>query len=213
METVVMGPDTNPSWRTRQSLLSRLRRWEDHESWQEFFYTYWKLIYRTAVRAGLSDAEAQEVVQETVINVARKIEGFRYDPRKDSFRGWPLQLSRRGIQKQFYRRQRAQGKNSKYCDIDPWSGLADETPDPVSQLESVWNEEWEQNLMDAAITRVKKRVAPEQFQIFNFHVLKNMPAQQVAQTLKINVARVYLAKYRLVKMLRQEIKRLERKYL
>src|SRR3989442_6327941 len=45
--------------------------------WQEFFDTYGKLIHRIAVKAGLSDAEAQDVVQETVIVVARKIPGFK----------------------------------------------------------------------------------------------------------------------------------------
>ena len=65
---------------TRRSLLSRLKDWEDQASWQEFFDTYSRLIYCIAVKAGLTDAEAQDVVQETVIVVARKIPGFKYDP-------------------------------------------------------------------------------------------------------------------------------------
>ncbi|PYJ80685.1 MAG: hypothetical protein DME22_23565 [Verrucomicrobia bacterium] len=70
---------------TRESLLSRLKDWEDRESWQDFFDTYWRLIYGIARKAGLSDAEAQDIVQETVISVARKIEGFKYDPAICSF--------------------------------------------------------------------------------------------------------------------------------
>src|SRR5262252_3704320 len=65
---------------TRESLLSRLKNWEDRESWQDFFDIYWKLIYSMARKAELTDAEAQDIVQETVISVARKIEGFKYDP-------------------------------------------------------------------------------------------------------------------------------------
>ena len=65
---------------TRRSLLSRLEDWDDQESWREFFNTYWKLIYGVALRAGLSDAEAQDVVQDTVVAVARKMQDFRYDP-------------------------------------------------------------------------------------------------------------------------------------
>ena len=41
---------------TRSSLLSRLQDWEDAASWQKFFNTSWKLIYNTAIKAGLSDA-------------------------------------------------------------------------------------------------------------------------------------------------------------
>ena len=61
---------------TRQSLLLRLRNLEDQLSWQEFFDRYWKLIYSVARRSGLSDAEAQDVVQETIISVSKKIAGF-----------------------------------------------------------------------------------------------------------------------------------------
>jgi DNA-directed RNA polymerase specialized sigma24 family protein len=66
---------------TRRSLLSRLRNLEDNASWQDFFETYWKLIYSAATKAGLSDADAQDVVQETVLTVTRRIGEFRYDPR------------------------------------------------------------------------------------------------------------------------------------
>jgi len=57
---------------TRRTLLSRLKNWNDQESWKEFFETYARLIYSVAAKAGLTDAEAQDVVQETVIIVARK---------------------------------------------------------------------------------------------------------------------------------------------
>src|SRR5580658_9537688 len=73
---------------TRRSLLSRLKNWNDNESWRVFFYTYWRLIYNTAVRAGLNDAQAQDVVQETIISVLKSIPSFQYDPSKGTFKGW-----------------------------------------------------------------------------------------------------------------------------
>ena len=71
---------------TRETLLSRLKDMGDEDSWQEFFETYWKLIYGTARKAGLADDEAQDIVQETVISVAKNIEGFKYDPRSAPLR-------------------------------------------------------------------------------------------------------------------------------
>ena len=61
---------------TRRSLLDRLRDWEDQAGWREFFDTYWKFIYSMAVRSGLSDQEAEDVVQETVTSVARRCRSF-----------------------------------------------------------------------------------------------------------------------------------------
>ena len=67
-------PDTCDEWiPTRQSLLTRLKHWDDQEGWQEFFDTYWRLIYGVARKAGLNDTEAQEVVQASVITVAKKM--------------------------------------------------------------------------------------------------------------------------------------------
>ena len=79
---------------TRASLLDRLRDCQDQASWQEFFDTYWRLIYTVATQAGLSDAEAQDVVQETVISVAKNVGEFRYDPKICSFKTWMLRMTR-----------------------------------------------------------------------------------------------------------------------
>jgi Sigma-70 region 2 len=70
---------------TRASLLSRLHDLTDSDSWRAFFETYWRLLYNVARKSGLNDVEAQDVVQETVIAVARKMPEFRYDPAKGFF--------------------------------------------------------------------------------------------------------------------------------
>src|ERR1700687_5464913 len=79
---------------TRKTLLSRLKDAGDDASWRVLFDTYWKLIYGTAVKAGLGDAEAQDVVQETVIAVARNMGEFNYNPGRCSFKSWLLQVTR-----------------------------------------------------------------------------------------------------------------------
>ena len=90
---------------TRRSLVERLVNLEDRRRWQEFFERYWKLIYGVARRAGLSDAEAQDVVQETVITVAKNIS--KYERTAGSFQNWLLHITRWRIADQF--RKRAPG--------------------------------------------------------------------------------------------------------
>src|SRR5438034_9005105 len=99
-------PDLIP---TRRSLLSRLRDLGDQESWSDFFYSYWQLIYEVALKAGLGDAEAQEVVQETVISVGKQMPGFRYDPARGRFKGWLLQITRRRIADHVRKQSQASG--------------------------------------------------------------------------------------------------------
>ena len=86
---------------TRQSLLVRLKNWEDQASWKDFFETYWRLIYGAALKAGLTETEAQEVVQETVITVAKGLRKSELDPARGSFKGWLLHTTRWKIADQF----------------------------------------------------------------------------------------------------------------
>jgi hypothetical protein len=72
---------------TRQSLLARLKDVRHPESWRDFFDTYWRLIHAAAVKAGLTDCEAQEVVQEVMTGAAKKTPEFTYEPGKDSESG------------------------------------------------------------------------------------------------------------------------------
>src|SRR5204862_8241220 len=88
-----MNDSAQDSRATRWSLLSRLKNWEDQQSWREFFDTYWRLIYSVGIKAGLTDAEAQDVVQDTVLSVAKKIHEFRCDPVSGSFKAWLLKLT------------------------------------------------------------------------------------------------------------------------
>jgi DNA-directed RNA polymerase specialized sigma24 family protein len=71
---------------TRETLLLRLKGIDDHASWQDFFDIYWRLIYGVAVKAGLNEDEAQDVLQDTVATVAKNIPKFRYDPTKCAFK-------------------------------------------------------------------------------------------------------------------------------
>src|SRR5439155_12166644 len=99
---IVNDADSIP---TRQSLLARLKDCGDQESWREFFDTYWRLIHATALKAGLTDTEAQEVVQEVMIAAAEKMAEVTYEPGKDSLKGWLLAVTRWKVADQFRKRQ------------------------------------------------------------------------------------------------------------
>jgi RNA polymerase sigma-70 factor (ECF subfamily) len=195
---------------TRASLLSRLKNWDDQDSWKDFFDTYWKLIYATAIKAGLSDAEAQDVVQETVVSVAKKMQEFKYDPSLGTFKGWLLQLTRWRITNQFRKRQ-----PHNTTDGDP-GGLStlDSIPDPASlDLTAYWNEERQKNLIDSAIERVKKQTCARQYEIFYLHVVKKFPAAEVAKTLNVTRGQVYLAKLRVSARVKKIVRQLEKKMI
>src|SRR6266498_2553495 len=92
------------SLETRPSLLHRLQSGDDPQSWQEFYRVYGGLIRFFAAKAGLTADEAEEVVQETAIGVARRLREFVYDPKVCRFKTWLLNLTRWRIQNQLRKR-------------------------------------------------------------------------------------------------------------
>jgi RNA polymerase sigma-70 factor (ECF subfamily) len=199
---------------TRQSLLTRLKNWDDQEGWRDFFETYWRLIYGVARKANLSDAEAQEVVQETVIAIAKKMKRgeFRYDPAQGSFKGWLLTLTQWRISDQFRKRQQAA---NRHPDVDRKTGIMEAVPDEAAaeRFSRYWDAEWRNNVMQAALDKVRPRVSPRALQIFQLHVQKEWPVEKVAQTLGVSRAEVYLAKHRVSAKLQKELAKLERRYV
>jgi RNA polymerase sigma factor (sigma-70 family) len=195
---------------TRASLLARLKDWEDDASWQEFFDAYWQLMFRVALRSGLTETEAQDTVQETVLAVAKNIKQFEYDPARCSFKSWLMLITRQRIIWQLRKRLPGGLPSAGPNDGTARTSTIERISDPnVVDLDAVWDEEWQKNLMSAALERVKRQVSPRQFQIFDLYALRNWSARQVAQTLRIGVAQVYMAKHRVSGLLRKEVKKLD----
>ena len=196
---------------TRRSLLSRLKNWDNHDSWREFFNTYWRLIYDVARKAGLDDAEAQDTVQETLISVAKEMPGFRYDPERGSFKGWLLLVTRRRIADQLRKRYRAgEGKKLNPDDTAVAAEIAAQADESVPALDAVWEGEWKTHLLQAALARVKREVKPEHFQMFELHALKGFAASAVAKALGVSTVNVYVTRHRIAGLIRKEVKRLEK---
>jgi len=197
---------------TRSSLLGRLKDWEDQESWRDFFETYWRLIYSFALHRGLNHEEAQEVVQETVVAVAKSIGALRYDRRSCSFKTWLLTVTLSKIANQYARRARqlsfaGESPPEDAAGTDWLDRVSDEKGSP---WEEIWDEEWRSNIMECAIRRVKNRVPIEQYQMFDLFVNKQMTARDVAATLNVSVGHVYVAKHRVSKLICKELQTLER---
>jgi RNA polymerase sigma-70 factor (ECF subfamily) len=204
---------------TRHSLLNRLKDWDDRTSWQEFFDTYWRLIYNVGRQAGLTDAEAQDVVQETVIRVAKKIGEFEADPARGSFKAWLLQQTRWRIADQLRRRGKAgetsprpgAGRMSDLRSDASGTATVDRVPDPAGpDLDRAWDDEWREHASRTALERLKARVSARQYQMFDLHVLQGLSVLETARSLGVSVASVYMAKYRLSRLLQRETARLER---
>jgi len=142
----------------------------------------------------------------------KKMPGFQYDAEKGSFKNWLLRLTSWRITDQFRKRQKAINHEDLRDEDGPRTSTVERVADPLSlELEASWDEDWRKNLVDAAIERVKKKIDPKQFQVFDLYVVKKWPVSKVARTLKVNPGRVYLAKHRINSLIKKEITYLQTK--
>lgn len=196
---------------TRKSLIERLGNWEDQKSWDEFYKRYWKLIYSVALKSGLRSEEALDAVQETIIVIAKQQKEHRYDPKMGSFKSWLLNQTRWRIGDQFRKRAKdtAMVKPQWESEERNTATMDRYEDEKANHLESIWEAEWKKSLTDRALSSVKAKVTPKQFQIFDCYVVKDWSVLQVTRELGVSIAQVYLAKHRVGALVKKEILALE----
>src|SRR5688572_19737730 len=208
-----MAPTRTDPLPTHPTLLARLKNWDDQESWRHFFDTYWKLIYSAALKSGLTESESEEVVQETVLSVARTMPDFKYDPAACSFKTWLLHLTRKRIADQYRKRPAIAFTTAAHLRTDDETATIERLADPATMpLERMWDEEWRKNLMEAALESARSQVSSRQYQIFDLYVNKGWSVAEVARTLHVNMGQVYLAKHRVLVLVKKELRKLERQF-
>jgi RNA polymerase sigma-70 factor (ECF subfamily) len=182
---------------------------------------YGGLIRFCAEKAGLTADEAEEVVQETAIAMARHLPEYRYDPKVCRFKTWLLNQTSWRIKDQIRKREKLArvGGGAQKITGGPSASLSDEArtatvervPDPAAvDLDRLFETEWRKNLLTAAMERIKAKFSSKQFQIFDLLVRKEWPAGNVAKSLGVSLASVYLTKHRIATALKKEMAKLER---
>src|SRR5690606_28369932 len=84
---VVMN-ETSGASDTHSSLIARLANLDDSEAWREYVRSYETYVRRLVARAGVSQANVDDVVQQVQIAVARTIHQFHARRRPGAFRRW-----------------------------------------------------------------------------------------------------------------------------
>jgi RNA polymerase sigma factor (sigma-70 family) len=188
---------------TRATLLARLRHDPTNEgAWDEFVEHYGRHIYRWCRQWNLQDADAEDVTQEILVKLARKLRTFAYDPAR-SFRGW-LKTIAHHAWRDFADSRRGQAATGD-SNVQEMLHTVEAREDLVRKLEEAFDHE----LLEAAKIQVRLRVAPHTWEAFRLVALEGLPVADVAARVNLQVAMVYVAKSKVQKMLQEEIRKLE----
>jgi RNA polymerase sigma-70 factor (ECF subfamily) len=194
---------TDSHLRTRTSLLVRLRQAPpDQQAWAEFVDRYGRQIHAWCRRWGLQEADAQDVTQTVLLQLASKLQTFTYDPSL-RFRGWLKTLTHHAWS-DFVgaRRPVAAGGDSTIQDLLDTAQARD---DLAQRLQ----EAFDQELLELAVARVRERIEPHTWEAYRLTALEGRAGADVAAQLKMEVGTVYKAKSKVHAMLQETVARLQ----
>ena len=182
----------NDSPGTRASLLLRVRDAGDGPAWSQFVDIYGPLVYGYVRRRGLQDADAADLTQEVLARVSQAIRGLDYDPERGSFRGWLFTVVRNTLTNYLRRRKRHEQGSGDSEDV----ALLHEQPAP--EVDDLWDSEFKQRLFTWAANQVRTAVEEATWQAFWLTSVEGRAAMEVARSLDMSVAAVYMAKSRVL---------------
>lgn len=205
---------------TRISLILRLRESEDVQAWREFAEIYAPALYGLALRKGLQAADAEDVTQDILFGVARAIERFEPQGKFNSaskasektkhaaFRTWLSRIARNLIA-DFFRRKMKQPATQSH---DSWLPEDPQGTESASTLEAEFAQEYRRAVFRLAAKRVRSRVSEKSWAAFERTAVQGEPMEQVAKNLELAKGTLYVARSRVMKMLRIEVQQLEKEH-
>src|SRR5262245_52147907 len=190
---------------TRLSLLIRLRDLQDRDAWAQFVEVYAPLIYGYLRKRGLQDADAGDLTQACLRQVAARVGSFEYDPRRGSFRGWLFTVVRNKL-RDFLARA---GRPDQGSGDSGTQRLLEAQPAPEPAEADEWEREYRRGLLAWAAEQVRPPVQEATWQAFWQTAVEGRAGKEVARRLGLTAAAVYLARGRVMARLRALIREVQ----
>jgi RNA polymerase sigma-70 factor (ECF subfamily) len=197
--------DSTSASHTSITLLGRLgQQPADPVAWEAFVARYGPKIYGWCRHWGLQKADAEDVTQDVLLTLARKMGTFSYDPNR-SFRAWLKTVAHHAWSDFLQRRQRP-GQGSGDSQVATLLAGLPARDDLVTRLDA----EFDQEVLEAAVARVRLRVKPTTWEAYRLTAIEGLSGAAVAEQLGMKVSTVFNAKKNVHEMLQEEVRGLQR---
>jgi RNA polymerase sigma-70 factor (ECF subfamily) len=184
---------------TSGTLLGRLTGSPTDDDWRRLDELYRPLLRGWVARAGVPASDADDLVQDVLLVVFRKIAKFEWRG-QGAFRAWLRAILAHEL-RDYFRGQKNRPIATGGSDFQSW---LDELESRDSALSRLLDREHDEHVVASLLQTVQGDFAPMTWQAFLRHVQEGEPAGQVAEALGLSLNSVLLAKSRVLKRLRQE---------
>lgn len=183
---------------TRQTLLHRVRDPADREAWDEFFELYAPLLEGYARAHGLARDDAEEVRDQCLEVLTKKLPDFEYQRARGSFSAWLHRIAHAKVI-DLVRAKKVRARES----VELTSLAAAD-----SDLEEHWTRQWRAEHLRYALERVRHDEPPERFQVFELLLVDELSVSEVCARTSLRATQVYKIKAALLKRVRAVLERL-----
>lgn len=184
------------------SLLMRVQEMQP-QAWARLVEVFSPIIYRWSRQAGLSGADASDIVQDVFTSIARRIHTFERQKEKGSFRSWLATITRNQIRDYFRRKARHPDGHGGTEAMVRMMDVA--TPESDSLEKSISVEALNSRLPQRILEIVKSECDAKTWKAFWMTTIEEVSASVVAEKLEMNITSVYQAKSRILRKLRERL--------
>ena len=185
---------------TNESLIFRVKDPADAAAWSAFLAIYRPVIYRLARSRGLQDADADDLAQQVFVSIARAVENWTPAADGPPFRAWLYRIAHNEILKAITRRK---------PDAAAGSSSVQEMLYAVAQCDSDASVELlREGRMEAfrwASDAIRHEFTAATWTMFWQSTVEEQTVDDVAKTHGRTNGAVYLARYRVMKRLKEKI--------
>ncbi len=186
-------------WVTTSTILEDLRDFSNEAAWRHFVGRFRGPIARFATSLGLSDAQADEVSQDSLSVFAERYRAGRYDRQRGKLRAWLFGIAHKQVLKV---RERERRQDQRMAGFQEGRDALESLPDPKT-LVDFWNSQWEAFLIQECFRRVRLEYQPDSVRAFEIVVTEGRSPKEAAEEIGIPIKTVYNAKHRILKRIRE----------
>jgi RNA polymerase sigma-70 factor (ECF subfamily) len=185
---------------TSASLLDRLRVSPGGDDWARLVELYTPLIRGWLLRQNLPRQDADDVTQEVLTVLVRRLPDFERQPRPGAFRRW-LRTITINCLRDHWRACKARPRATGASDFRE---TLEQLEDPDSSLSRQWEQEHDRHVARQLLEQIRPRFEATTWEAFRRFALLGEPAEQVAASLGVTANAVFIAKSRVLGRLREE---------
>jgi len=196
----VLAPESTFVAETSLSLLDRLGDPSNATAWERLVEIYTPLIRSWVAQRANLGSDADDVVQEVLAVVVRRLPEFEHNQRIGAFRCW-LRTITVNCLRDYFRHGKRHPTAAGGSDVQ---AMLDQLADSDSPLSKAWDEEHDRHLTRKLLAMIRPQFEDTTWRAFERMALDGLPAEAVAQELKISPNAVFIAKSRVMSRLRHE---------